>query len=197
MNGSMKLIEGRRNSALLGWRSRWQLEASIWAGVLVIAWEMTPLRFYILGEIKPFAEWIALGLAGIAMVTAMRVKRRYNRRLEAQKQAARMIKAPNSLSLVELLREHGVREFGSMYLYMPTPKQATHDAAWNWIDTLRDEGLVIGDPWHIKADHVKETVRQSHAHLFADDTTDFDVFRLDLETLNEIMGNEIMSAALA
>ena len=190
MSGSIRLIDERSRHLPLGWRSRWKLEASFWSGLLVIGWEITPLRSMLVTDIAPFAEWIALGLAGVATLTAMQVKRRLRQRLAAE-EAAKVIKAPNPLSLVELLREHGVREFGSMYLYMPIPKRARHDAAWAWIDTLQVEGLIKGVPWHIKADHVKETVRQSHAHLFADDTEHFDVYRLDWQTLNEIMGDEL------
>ena len=144
----------------------------------------------VMPEMTPIAEWIALGLAGAAAVTAMQVKRRLRQRL-AVENAPREIKAPNPLSLIELLREHGVRELGSMYLYMPMPRDARHGAAWAWIETLRAEGLIKGEPWHIKADHVKETIRQSHAHLFTDETLHFDVYRLDRQTLNEIMGEDV------
>ena len=190
MSGSIRLVDERHRSWPLGWRSRLKLEASFWLGLLVIGWETTPLRSFLLGEAVPFAEWIALGLAGVATLTAMQVKRRLRRRLAAD-EAVRTIRAPNPLSLVDLLREHGVRELGSMYLYMPMPKRARHDAAWVWIETLRNEGLIKGDPWHIKADYVKETVRQSHGHLFADNTEHFDVFRLDWQTMNEMMGDEL------
>lgn len=191
MSGSFRLADEQRRPWPLGWRSRWKLEASFWSGLLVIGWETTPFQSFFMPDVAPFAEWIALGLAGVATVTAMQVKRRLRQRLAAEK-AEKAIKAPNPLSLIELLREHGVREFGSMYLYMPMPKRARHDAAWTWIDTLQADGLVKGSPWHIKADHVKETVRQSHDHLFADDTVHFDVYRLDWQTLNEIMGDELI-----
>ncbi|MEM9627224.1 MAG: hypothetical protein AAGA21_13390 [Pseudomonadota bacterium] len=190
MSDSIRLVDERSRQLPLGWRSRWKLEASLWVGLCVIGWEITPLRSLFVAEAAPFAEWIALGLAGAAALTAMQVKRRLRQRLAAE-EAGKGIKAPNPLSLIELLREHGVREFGSMYLYMPIPRRARHNAAWVWIETLQDEGLVKGDPWPIKADHVKETVRQSHAHLFADDTVHFDVYRLDWQTLSEIMGDEL------
>jgi len=190
MSDYARLLDERRSRLPLGWRSRWKLEASFWAGLLVIGWETTPLRSLLVTEIAPFAEWVALGLAGVATVTAMQVKRRLRRRLAAE-EASRPLRAPNPLSLMELLREHGVREFGAMYLYMPMPKRPRHEAAWAWIETLGTERLIKGDPWHVKADHVKETVRKSHAHLFADDTTHFDVYRLDWQTLNEMMGEEL------
>ncbi len=190
MSGSIKLVDERTRRLPLGWRSRWKLEASLWTGLLVIGWETTPLRSLLVTDIAPFAEWIALGLAGVATLTAMQVKRRLRQRLVAE-EASKAIRAPNPLSLIELLREHGVREFGSMYLYMPMPKRARHDAAWAWIEMLQAKGLVKGAPWHIKADYVKETVRQSHAHLFAANTLHFDVYRLDWQTLNEIMGDEL------
>ena len=190
MFGSIRLVDERPRRLLLGWRSRWKLEASLWSGLLVICWETTPIRSMLVADMAPFAEWIALGLAGVATFTAMQVKRRLRQRLAAE-DMTRAIKAPNPLSLIELLREHGVREFGSMYLYMPMPKRARHDAAWAWIETLQAEGLIKGAPWHIKADHVKETICQSHAHLFADDTVHFDVYRLDWQALNEIMGDEL------
>lgn len=190
MSNSLRLFDERQRHGLLSWRSRLKLEASFWTGLLVIGWETTPLRSLMLSDVVPFAEWIALGLAGVATVTAMQVKRRLRQRLAAER-APRMIRAPNPLSLVDLLREHGVREFGSMYLYMPNPKLDRHEAAWAWIETLQAEGLVKGDPWHIKADHVKETVRQSHGHLFTDETVHFDVYRLDWQTLSVMVGDEL------
>jgi len=190
MTGSTRLINERSRRIPLGWLSRWKLEASLWASLVVIGWEMPSLRSLFIADIPPFAEWIAVGLAGIAALTALQVKRRLRQRLAAE-EAGRAIRAPNPLSLIELLREHGVREFGSMYLYMPMPKRARHDAAWAWIETLQAERLVKGEPWHIKADHVKETVRKSHGHLFADDTAHFDVYRLDWQALNGMMSDEL------
>ena len=146
MSGSIRLVDERSRRLPLGWRSRWKLEASLWSGLLVIGWETTPLRSMFVADMVPFAEWIALGLAGVATLTAMQVKRRLRQRLAAE-EAAKVIKAPNPLSLIELLREHGVREFGSMYLYMPIPKRARHDAAWAWIETLQvgraDQGRAL------------------------------------------------------
>jgi len=78
-----------------------------------------------------------------------------------------------------------------MYLYMPMPKQHRHAAAWDWIETLAAQGLIKGEPWHIKADHVKETVRNSHTHLFTDEPRHFDVYRLDWQTLNKIMEDDL------
>ena len=190
MDSSFRIVDEHHPKPLLGWRSRWQLEASLWLGLLVIGWEATPLRSFLMGEIIPLAEWVALGLAGVATLTAIRVKFRLQRRLAADK-ATRAIKAPNTLSLIDLLREYGVREFGSMYLYMPMPRNDRHDAAWGWIETLKEERLIKGAPWHIKADHVKESVRQSHAHLFTDETEHFDVYRLDWAVLSEILEDEL------
>ena len=191
MSGFARYADERRSPPLLGWRSRWKLEASFWSGLFVIGWEATPLPSFFVTDTPPFTGWLTLGLAGFATLTAIQVKRRLHRRLAAEK-AARAIRAPNPLSLIELLREHGVREFGSMYLYMPMPKRPRHNAAWAWIETLRAEGLIKGEPWHIKAEHVKESVRESYGGLFADDTTHFDVYRLDWQTLQEIMGDELL-----
>jgi hypothetical protein len=192
MSSSTKLIHERRSAAPLGWRSRWKLEASLWAGVAVIVWEsFPPLRPHLGPDAAFLAEWIALGLASAAAITAVQVKRRLNRRLAAEAEAAKTPKAPNPLSLIELLREHGVREFGSMYLYMPVPRRARHKAAWTWLETLAKAGLTKGEPWRIKAPHVKETVRQSHAHLFEGEPTHFEVHRLDWRTLTDLMGEEL------
>lgn len=191
MSGFIKVADERRSLPILGWRCRWKLEASFWSGLFVIGWEATPLPSFFVTDTPPFAGWITLGLAGFAMITAIQVKLRLHRKIAAEK-AARAISAPNPLSLIELLREHGVREFGSMYLYMPMPKRSRHNAAWAWIDTLRSEGLIKGEPWHIKAEHVKESVRESHDSLFDDDTAHFDVYRLDWQALQEIMGDELL-----
>jgi hypothetical protein len=189
----MKLIGGRSRRTPLGWGSRCRLEASLWGGLAIIAWESFPiLKPEIAAAWAPFAEWMALGLAGIATLMAFQVKRKLHDQLTIEDKQERVLEAPNPLSLIELLREHGVREFGSMYLYMPMPKRLQHEAAWDWIDTLAAEGLIKGDPWHIKADHVKETVRKSHAHLFSDEPGHFDVYRLDWQTLSKIMEEELV-----
>lgn len=190
MNGSIRTLDERRRSLPLGGRSRWKIEASFWSGLLVIGWETVPLPSFFVADAPPYAQWIAIGIAGIAMVTAIQVKLRHRQKPKAER-SARIITAPNPLSLIDLLGRYGVREFGSMYLYMPLPKRADNAAAWAWIDTLRDEGLLKGDPWKYKADHVKDRIKQSHADLFEDGTEQFEVYRVDLESLTKIMGDEL------
>lgn len=190
MSGSIRLADERRYRFPLKRLSHWKLEASFWTGFLVFGWEMPPIRSLFVADMPTFVEWIAVGLAAVAMVTAMRAKRGLSQKSAAE-EARRAIAAPNSLSLVELLREHGVREFGSMYLYMPMPKRDLDDAAWAWITTLQAEGLIKGDQWHVRADHIKETIRNSHGCLFTDDTTHFDVYRLDWQALSRMMGDEL------
>lgn len=189
MEGSIRTIHERQRRIPLQWGSRFKLEASLWTSFLVFGWE-TPIRSLLVIEAPPVAGWVTLGLAFAAMVTAMQVKRKLRKKLAADR-VPRIIAAPNPLSLIELIRAHGVREFGSMYLYMPMPRRARHDAAWAWIETLRKEGLIKGDPWRIKVSHVKEAIRTSHAELFTEDTEHVDVYRLDWQTLRDIIGDEL------
>lgn len=190
MTESIRLANEHERRLPLGWRSRFKLEASFWSGLLVVGWEATPFRSFIVPDTPPYTGWVALGLAGAAVLTAMQVKRRLRQRLEAE-EAARVIEAPNPLSLAELLDAHGVREYGSMYLYMPVPRRPRHDSAWAWVETLRAERLIKGDPWPIKAERVKDHVRRDYSHLFADDTVQFEVYRLDWQALHHRMGEEV------
>ena len=169
---------------------RWKIEGSYWAGVSVIIWvALAPVRPALGLEVSYFAEWVALGLAGLATLTALQVKRRLWQKLEKENQLK--IKGPNPLGLIDVLREHGVREFGSMYLYMPIPRRAKHKHAWAWLEMLDMKGLIKGEPWHIKARHVKDTIRESHPNLFEGSPTQFDVYRLDWRTLTQMMGDDL------
>ncbi len=170
---------------------RWKLEGSFWAGILVIAWEVSaPFHPSLSADVSYFAEWIALGLAGVATLTAIQVKRRVWLRMK-QEESLTSKKSPNPLGLIDVLREHGVREFGSMYLYMPIPRRAKHQHAWAWLEMLDLKGLIKGEPWHIKAKHVKDTIRESHPGLFEGSPNQFDVYRLDWRTLTQMMDDEL------
>ena len=192
MTESTKFFNDRRQSAALNWSCHCRLEASLWGSFAIIGWEVFPiLRPEFASTWAPFAEWLALILALVAMITAIQVKRRLQQTLSIEPSGSRAQTSPNPLSLIELLREHGVREFGSMYLYMPMPKQERHEAAWDWIETLKRRGLLKGDAWHIRAEHVKETVRSSHRQLFMEEPSYFHVYRVDWQTLNKIMEDDL------
>ncbi|MGH1480438.1 MAG: hypothetical protein ACRBM6_17205 [Geminicoccales bacterium] len=191
MLGFAKLVGAPPTDYQMSWSCRWKLEASLWAGVSVITWEvLAPIRPPLDPGISMLAEWIAVGLAGIATLTALRVKKRLWRKI-AEADELKSIKPPNPLGLIDVLREHGVREFGSMYLYMPMPRRAKHKHAWAWLEMLDMKGLIRGDPWHIKAKHVKDTIRESHPNLFDGNPTQFDVYRLDWRTLTQMMGDDL------
>ncbi len=191
MFGFIKLVGARPTDKKLSWTCRWKLEGSLWVGVIVIIWEaLAPIRPALGPNVSIFAEWIALGLAGIATLTALQVKRRLWRKLEKENEL-KAIRPPNPLGLIDVLREHGVREFGSMYLYMPIPRRAKHKHAWAWLEMLDMKGLIKGEPWHIKARHVKDTIRESHPGLFEGAPTQFDVYRLDWRTLTQMMGDDL------
>ena len=135
MVGFARFLDLRRRYARLDWPDHWQLNGCFWASVIVIAWiAFAPFRPNLGPELAIFAEWLALGIAGAAMVTALHVKRRFQRKLELEEEL-KSTKPPSPLGLIDVLREHGVREFGSMYLYMPIPKRAKHHEAW---DLARD-----------------------------------------------------------
>ena len=190
MLGLNKTVGIQPTNRGLGWPGRLKLEGCLWAGVTVIIWEMiAPLRSMLGPEINNFAEWVALGLAGVATLTAIQIKRRLWRN-DKREQERKSSKPPNPLGLIDVLREHGVREFGSMYLYMPIPKLAKHQHAWAWLEMLDMKGLIKGEPWHIKADHVRDSVRESHPGLFEGSPIQFDVYRLDWRTLTEMLGDD-------
>lgn len=191
MIGFSRFFDARRRYARLRWPDQWQLDGSFWASVVVVAWiVLAPFRPQLGPDLAQFAEWVALGIAGAAMITALHVKRRFQRKLELEEEL-RSIKPTNPLRLIDVLREHGVREFGSMYLYMPIPKRARHDEAWAWLEMLDAKGLIKGEPWHIKAKHAKDTIRESHPNLFEGSPSHFDVFRLDWQTLTQMMGDQL------
>lgn len=187
----MKLAGMQPVDKKLSGACQWKLEGSLWAGITVIAWEaLAPFHSILAPEISYFAEWVALGLAGLATFTAIQVKRRLWQKLERDDEL-KSIKPPNPLGLIDVLREHGVREFGTMYLYMPSPRREKHKHAWAWLEMLDMKGLIKGEPWHIQAKHVKDTVRESHPGLFEGNPTQFDVYRLDWRTLTEMMDDDL------
>lgn len=189
MEGFIRPLDERQRRIPLQWPSRLKLDASLWTSAIVFGWE-SPLRSLLVVDAPPFAGWVSLILAFGAMLTAMQVKRRLRQGLAAE-QEPRIIAAPNPLSLRDLLQAHGVREYNSLYLYMPLPKRTEHKAAWAWIETLGKEGLIKSDPRRIRADHIKETVKQCHADLFTDEASAFEVYWLDLRKLEEIIGDEL------
>jgi hypothetical protein len=191
MEGFAKAIETGPAPMRLSSSCRWKLEGSLWAAVSVISWEAAgPFRPVLEPNSAFVAEWLAVGLAGIATLTALQVKRRIWRKFK-QDDELKAVKPPNPLGLIDVLREHGVREFGSMYLYMPIPRRPKHQHAWAWLEMLDMKGLIKGEPWHIKARHVKDTIRESHPGLFEGSPSQFDVYRLDWRTLTEMMGDDL------
>jgi hypothetical protein len=189
MEDFFRPFDERQRRIPLQWHSRLKLDASLWASAIVFGWE-TPLRSLLVVDAPPFAGWISLILAFGAMVTAVQVKRRLRQELTVEREP-RSIVAPNPLSLNELLRTHGVREHNSFYLYMPLPKRAEHKAAWAWIETLGQKGLIKSDPRRVKTEYIKETVKQSYADLFAGDVGEFEIYWLDAQKLEEIIGDAL------
>jgi hypothetical protein len=183
------MINKRQSRISLYWRSRFELDAGLWASFLVFGWE-TPLRSFFVTEAPPIAGWLALGLAVAAMITALQGKRRLRQEVAAAR-LPRVIASPNPLSLDEFLSTHKVREHNAVYLYMPVPKRADQKAAWTWIETLESEGLIKGDPRRMRADYVRDAVKQSHADLFSEDAKEFDVYWVDWKALKEIVGDQL------
>lgn len=191
MLGFIKLVGPQPTYKSLSSYCRWKLEGSFWTGVIAIMWvALAPFRPALGLEVSNLADWVALGLAGLATLTALQVKRRLWQKLEKEDEL-KAIKPPNPLGLIDVLREHGVREFGSMYLYMPIPRRAKHKHAWAWLEMLDMKGLIKGEAWHIKAKHVRDTIRESHPGLFEGSPTQFDVYRLDWRTLTHMMGDDL------
>lgn len=91
----------------------------------------------------------------------------------------------NPLGLVEVLREYGSEEFGSYFLFLPSPRRAADQEAWAWIQCLRAHGLVRRR-WLIQADHVSKLVRVTHPHLFEGSPICFEVYRIDQASLPKL-----------
>ena len=186
MIGFIKLVSVQPAETGLSSSCRLKIEGSLWTGVIVIIWvALIPFWPQLGFEVTPFAEWVALGLAGLASFTALQVKRRLWRKLDKENELK--IKPPNPLGLIDVLRDHGVREFGSMYLYMPIPRRPKHNHAWAWLEMLEIKGLIKGEPWNVNAKHVSNAIRESHPNLFEGSPTQFDIYRLDWRTLTQMM----------
>ena len=169
---------------------RWQLEASFWCGVVVILWAILAPRASLRDpQVNLFAEWVAVGLAAIAVLSVVRIKRRIWRRQRGDRSDP--LRPSRSIALADVLREHGVRECGTMYLYMPKPRRADHEHVWTWLAMLRRRGVIEGRTWDVAADHAPEAMRRSHPNLFEGSPSHFEVYRLNWRLLIEVMDQDL------
>lgn len=179
---------GRQNEMDLDPVGRWQLEASLWCGVVVILWAILAPRASLRDpQVNLFAEWVAVGLAAVAVLTVMRIKRRIRRQRDDRSDP---VDPPRSIALADVLREHGVREFGTMYLYMPKPRRAEHQDVWAWLAMLRARGVIEGRTWLVHAQHTHDAMRRSHPNLFVGSPSHFEVYRLNWRLLIQAMDED-------
>ena len=91
--------------------------------------------------------------------------------------------ACDPIGLVEFVRDYGVREFGTVFLYVPTPARIEDRAAIAWLTILSAKNIVGSRPWYKKADQVDRLIKQSHPHLL-DRTAGFEIYRLNNQKLS-------------
>ncbi len=189
MAEGIRMRGGRRSEVDLDPAGRWQLEASLWCGVAIIFWALLAPRASLRDpQVNMFAEWLAVGLATIAVLTVVRVKRQIWRRRRSGRSDP--VRTSGSIALADVLRDHGVREFGTMYLYMPKPRRADHEDVWAWLAMLRTRRVIEGRTWHIQVEHAPETMRRSHPNLFEGSPSHFEVYRLNWRLLIEVMDED-------
>lgn len=91
----------------------------------------------------------------------------------------------NPVALINMLYRYSRKDYGSVFLYLPTPKREVDQEAWAWLDFLKST-RATRKRWVISADHALVTLGETHAHLFSPPPVCFETYRLDQRTLNRI-----------
>ena len=60
-----------------------------------------------------------------------------------------------------------------------------------WLEMLDAKGLIKGEPWQIQAKHVRASIHESHRSLFDGSPSHFHIYRLDWQSLTEMMGDHL------
>lgn len=93
----------------------------------------------------------------------------------------------NPLGLVEIVRDYGVSELGSLFVYLPLPRKSADGDAWGWVEVMQLSKAVRGGPWRICVESSVDRLRSSHPKLFVEEPAVFEVYRLDRNRLAELI----------
>lgn len=91
----------------------------------------------------------------------------------------------NPIALINILRSYSREDYGTIYLYLPSPRRACDQEAWAWLQLLKSMGAARRR-WLIPADHAARTISETHAHLFSPPPVCFEAYRLDQNSLDKI-----------
>lgn len=91
----------------------------------------------------------------------------------------------NPITLINILYRYSRKDYGSIFLYLPSPRRKIDTEAWRWLQFLKSMGA-LRKHWMISADHAQITLSETHAHLFDPPPVCFETYRLDQRSLNRI-----------
>ena len=99
-------------------------------------------------------------------------------------------KGANSLGLLDVIdtiRDYGVYEFNSLYIYLPLPRSEVDHDAWSWISTAKVLGVVRSGPWRVDAARRVASLRILNPKLCIRNPDFFEVYRMDEGKLRRIL----------
>lgn len=91
----------------------------------------------------------------------------------------------NPITLINILRRYSREDYGTIFLYLPSPRREIDQEAWAWLQMLKSMGAARRR-WLIAADHAEATVGETHPHLFDPPPVCFETYRLDQASLDKI-----------
>ena len=91
----------------------------------------------------------------------------------------------NPIALINILRRYSREDYGTIFLYLPTPRRDIDQEAWAWLQLLKSMGAAR-KRWLISADHASAILEHTHPHLFAPPPVCFEVYRLHQVFLDKV-----------
>ena len=91
----------------------------------------------------------------------------------------------NPVTFINVLHRYTREDFGSVFLYLPTPKRQVDQEAWTWLQVLKSMGTARRR-WIITADHAAINLEHTHPHLFTPPPVNFEVYRLHQDCLTRV-----------
>ena len=91
----------------------------------------------------------------------------------------------NPITLINILRRYSREDYGTIFIYLPSPPRRCDQEAWAWLQMLKSMGAARRR-WLISADHASATIGETHAHLFDPPPVCFETYRLDQSSLDKI-----------
>ena len=92
----------------------------------------------------------------------------------------------NPITLINILYRYSRKDYGSIFLYLPSPRRMVDSEAWTWLQFLKSRGAAR-KRWLVSADHARVTLNETHGHLFNPQPVCFETYRLDQRSLNRIV----------